>query len=468
LCNHHLICSILNKLTPDNFDKLSNQLAQYIAGSNREVLSGAILLIFEKAIDEAKYSFMYGRLCLKLNDLATNFEDPNSKTTTFRRLLLSKCKGEFENRTKIVSTNEQDDLSSERSEYRDVFRRKMLGNVKFIGELFKLGMLHEAVVHQCIKQLLEKRRSLPELCDNIECVCNLLYTVGYLLDTDKAKSWMDKYFERMEVLSRTNDFPPRIRFMIMNTTELRRDQWRPRHRKYNEVPKPLERSPVSYRPHPHLITKPLPPKVDEEKTNLQAQSVTPPIKSIKLPSAKKTDSTNVSLRPSIPPAKFQQQKFNTSDVKSQTTPPPDDGGRRHTIPRTRDDSSDEDEVAPPFLKSHSNQLAPPHLPPAHPVVPYYRGLIRPPNPHPGHPYPPPHMFAPPHPLTYPSLARYMGPPMSWPHPSLYPFPPPQQPTNEMVVKNKSETPPITKKSNRKGMVSNKVIEQSEEERKIVK
>lgn len=35
-------------------------------------------------------------------------------------------------------------------------RRKMLGNVKFIGELGKLGLLSEKIMHDCIKQLLHK------------------------------------------------------------------------------------------------------------------------------------------------------------------------------------------------------------------------------------------------------------------------------------------------------------------------
>ncbi len=38
------ICSILNKLTPDNFEKLSRELIHHAAGS-REIRKGAILLV---------------------------------------------------------------------------------------------------------------------------------------------------------------------------------------------------------------------------------------------------------------------------------------------------------------------------------------------------------------------------------------------------------------------------------------
>ena len=53
--------------------------------------------IFEKALDEPKYSSMYAQLCKRLAENAPNF-DPPDKPCTFKRLLLNKCKDEFENR----------------------------------------------------------------------------------------------------------------------------------------------------------------------------------------------------------------------------------------------------------------------------------------------------------------------------------------------------------------------------------
>ena len=37
--------SVLNKLTPDNFDRLVTDLANYIVGYDKETLKGAILLV---------------------------------------------------------------------------------------------------------------------------------------------------------------------------------------------------------------------------------------------------------------------------------------------------------------------------------------------------------------------------------------------------------------------------------------
>ncbi len=61
-------------------------------------------------------------------------------------------------------------------------RRRSLGNIRFIGELFKLKMLTESIMHDCLLKLL---RSNDE--DSLECLCRLLTTVGKELDHAKAK-----------------------------------------------------------------------------------------------------------------------------------------------------------------------------------------------------------------------------------------------------------------------------------------
>lgn len=93
------IRGILNKLTPDNFDRLSRELVHLASSSNdREKLKGSILLVYDKAVDEPSYSCMYAQLCLKLSEFAPNFEDLGSKANTFWKLLLHKCQEEFDNR----------------------------------------------------------------------------------------------------------------------------------------------------------------------------------------------------------------------------------------------------------------------------------------------------------------------------------------------------------------------------------
>ncbi|KAI8489500.1 Eukaryotic translation initiation factor 4 gamma 2 [Branchiostoma belcheri] len=235
---------ILNKLTPDRFDKLFLELLN-VGIENKLILKGIILLVFEKAIDEPKYCSMYAQLCRRLCDDAPNFDDPNkSGTTTFRRLLLNKCQDEFENRSKTFAAFDRDDgpLTPEQNEQKMVAKRKMLGNIRFIGELGKLDMLSEAILHKCIKQLLEKKRteSVGDRAEDLECLCQIMRTCGRRLDHDKAKSLMDQYFDRMRTLAGSSELPSRIRFMLEDCIELRGNNWAPRKIALDQGPRTIQ------------------------------------------------------------------------------------------------------------------------------------------------------------------------------------------------------------------------------------
>merc|ERR1712128_285713 len=98
---------ILNKITPEKFEKLITDILNIIGNGSNVIFKGVILLIFEKALDEPKYSSMYAQLCKRLSEHAPNLEPPESKITTFKRLLLNKCKDEFENRAALSSAFEK-------------------------------------------------------------------------------------------------------------------------------------------------------------------------------------------------------------------------------------------------------------------------------------------------------------------------------------------------------------------------
>lgn len=77
---------------------------------------------------------------------------------------------------------ERERLKVELEESRDKARRRSLGNIKFIGELFKLKMLTEAIMHDCVVKLLKNHDE-----ESLECLCRLLSTIGKDLDFEKAK-----------------------------------------------------------------------------------------------------------------------------------------------------------------------------------------------------------------------------------------------------------------------------------------
>uniref|UniRef100_A0AAR2IPW5 Eukaryotic translation initiation factor 4 gamma 2 n=1 Tax=Pygocentrus nattereri TaxID=42514 RepID=A0AAR2IPW5_PYGNA len=243
-----LLCRILNKLTPEKFDKLCLELLN-VGVDSKLVLKGVILLIVDKALEEPKYSSLYAQLCLRLAEDAPNFDSPpeiqttQKQSTTFRRLLITKLQDEFENRTKNVEIYDKKDspLTSEEEEQRAIAKIKMLGNIKFIGELGKLDLIHESILHKCIKTLLEKKKriQLKDMGEDLECLCQIMRTVGPRLDHEKAKSLMDQYFGRMQSLMNNKDLPARIRFLLQDTVELRENRWVPRKAFIDNGPKTI-------------------------------------------------------------------------------------------------------------------------------------------------------------------------------------------------------------------------------------
>lgn len=224
--------SLLNKITPEKFDKLVLELLN-VGIDSKVILKGIILLVFEKALEEPKYSSMYAQLCKRLDEDAPSFEPPGEATRTFRRLLINKCQDEFENRSRAFAAFESKTfLTPEDEEQRTTAKIKMLGNIQFIGELGNLEMLHESILYKCIKQLLDKRGSdaLLDKTEDLECLCKIMNTVGRRLDHDRAKVWMNQYFHRMEKFSENMELPSRIRFMLQDCIELRNNNWQPRDR----------------------------------------------------------------------------------------------------------------------------------------------------------------------------------------------------------------------------------------------
>lgn len=81
-----------------------------------------------------------------------------------------------------LQEEEKQRLKEELEDAKDKARRRSLGNIKFIGELFKLKMLTETIMHDCIVKLLKNHDE-----ESLECLCRLLSTIGKDLDFEKAK-----------------------------------------------------------------------------------------------------------------------------------------------------------------------------------------------------------------------------------------------------------------------------------------
>ncbi|XP_049627898.1 eukaryotic translation initiation factor 4 gamma 3 isoform X4 [Suncus etruscus] len=238
--------SILNKLTPQMFNQLMKQVSA-LTVDTEERLKGVIDLVFEKAIDEPSFSVAYANMCRCLVTLKVPMADKPGNTVNFRKLLLNRCQKEFEKdkadddvfekKQKELEAasapEERTRLHDELEEAKDKARRRSIGNIKFIGELFKLKMLTEAIMHDCVVKLLKNHDE-----ESLECLCRLLTTIGKDLDFEKAKPRMDQYFNQMEKIVKERKTSSRIRFMLQDVIDLRRCNWV--SRRADQGPKTIE------------------------------------------------------------------------------------------------------------------------------------------------------------------------------------------------------------------------------------
>ncbi|GAA6041001.1 hypothetical protein JCM8097_000533 [Rhodosporidiobolus ruineniae] len=262
--------ALLNKLTLEKFESISDQILDWANKSVDEtdgrILRQVIALIFEKATDEATWSEMYARLCRKLMErVSADVRDETVKTADgtpvaggalFRKYLLNRCQEDYEQGWKnkeaaaaAAKSKEADDkakqeandaakkeaeesgkeASKEAELLSDEYyaaqkaKRRGLGLVRFIGELYRLQMLTERIMHECIKKLLANTENPEE--EDVESLCRLLTTVGKGLDNPKAKQHMDVYFLRMNTIANSPKVSSRVRFMILDVVDLRAAKW---------------------------------------------------------------------------------------------------------------------------------------------------------------------------------------------------------------------------------------------------
>ena len=190
------------------------------------------------------------------DDEASALKDA-AKMCGFRYRLLNKCQEEFEKENVIKVIEEEwaartfegmtpGKIEAEREEFeltRTKMKRRMMGNILFIGELYKQGLLKEKIIRNCTLDLLRLTmvegdrgnrafvRS-EELNDeeSYECLCKLITSVGKTLEDagGESRKYLELYFHHIGELSTTMELNSRTRFMMMDLIELRSMRWVPR------------------------------------------------------------------------------------------------------------------------------------------------------------------------------------------------------------------------------------------------
>merc|ERR1719454_1396651 len=225
--------SMLNKITAENFSNITEKLAS-VELEQASDLDVVIDLVFDKAVTEHAYCEMYADMCLVLRTRFPEFpaqeDEDGAPTLTFTRALLNRCQEEFENLPLYLGPSQEQKDTLGADELEVIVKKqkdRVLGNMKFIGQLSLRKLLSHKVVREVVVRLVFK--SEPPEEHYIECFCMLVRNIGATLESsDQGKSYMQQFANRMKDLAASNDYSKRIKFAIQDVLELRTNDWQER------------------------------------------------------------------------------------------------------------------------------------------------------------------------------------------------------------------------------------------------
>eukprot|EP01064_Diplonema_japonicum_P015099 TRINITY_DN2286_c0_g1_i1.p1 TRINITY_DN2286_c0_g1~~TRINITY_DN2286_c0_g1_i1.p1 ORF type:complete len:757 (+),score=178.06 TRINITY_DN2286_c0_g1_i1:69-2273(+) len=225
-----VVHGILNKLTPEKYDTLSRRLTDPNIGitSNGEYMNITIKLIFDRAVVQPSFCEMYADLSRLISKAELRRQqETGQKASQFRRILVETVQREY-NYHKKRGLKDGEEGAEE--------KKRKLGNIQFVGELYRKQMLTDKVMHLIITEILYGTKELapsdssftPEAGD-LEVLCRLLKTTGKELEGNAPKTpnypqWIERYFERLEQLT-AKGYDMRTRMLVLNLCDARQEGW---------------------------------------------------------------------------------------------------------------------------------------------------------------------------------------------------------------------------------------------------
>jgi len=206
--------------------------------ANTEELEVVISLIQKKALTEAHYCETYADLVYHLKTEMPEFPSPDGgKPVSFKSTLLNVTQNEFEMMQKNSLDATPEELARNDPEELEFLRKqrkgRVLANMKFIGNLFLRQLLTARIIGSIIQDLAmcEDADTIPPE-HVVECLCELLLSIGYTLESMPAgqaalkqvcfrlvelKGWKDKKGKQA--------YSKRIQFTIQDLLDVRNAGW---------------------------------------------------------------------------------------------------------------------------------------------------------------------------------------------------------------------------------------------------
>ena len=259
-----LVLLLLNKLTPQNFNKLvPTFLSQCTIHKSNERMKDTITAIIDRASLDVRYAPTYAHLCKKLASDLSKGTDEEAHTThvSFRDVLLSYCREHVNPPVNGPLDNPQEDIfehPEERNVRLALARHCYVGSQRFIGELYNSDAFQLTETLLFVEMLLNKVESTDTQDEDrkemaLEGLCVLLDACGKRLDENAVEeaSEMQRCWALLKGMVCKDESEPRTKLtfrmkcMILDLLELRESRWNPKRysawqRREEMVAKPLE------------------------------------------------------------------------------------------------------------------------------------------------------------------------------------------------------------------------------------
>ncbi|GFE55601.1 MIF4G domain-containing protein [Babesia ovis] len=249
--------SLLNKLTVEKFLTVAENMAVLYEGLTIEDDVVAMVdLVLEKSVSELDYSDVYADLAFLLKYRFNNHFDVGFKSTLFYRVLLNKCQDSFEALSNVAMTasllspttdgvaddigdgDKDDGIDVEDGDDVDVSgsikvprsrtKKWVLGNIRFMGELFLRKILSVGILKRIASTLLHMDSGGSRVpCEYlVESFLELITTIGYTLEqSPHGPDMLNDYMGHLASLKKHGNYSLRIVYKIQDLIDLRSKRW---------------------------------------------------------------------------------------------------------------------------------------------------------------------------------------------------------------------------------------------------
>lgn len=221
----------LNLITQENFTKIRNIIVP-LAIKNKETCKRLITLMIEKAWIEPKFSVIYAQLCSHLTkvkefqfslsegtgedqeekkdekkDEKKEGEKKKKENNPFKNLLIKEVQQLFDDTEEEKSMSSEKDKLVAEAKVKER-KKKIIGNIEFIGELISQKVLSTKVVFLCggtlIKHFFDQHNAEPNHVNSIlaeifmEAVIKIIEKVGERFETSGSGGQVPEVFESIK------------------------------------------------------------------------------------------------------------------------------------------------------------------------------------------------------------------------------------------------------------------------------